>query len=455
MTGDVVETRLPRLRWELLTGGHALLHEDGFRQLWLGRLLSHTGLNMVLYTLLVLAVGDSGSGSSIKSALFITAYILPTATLGTISGVLVDRLPKNLVLAAVNVARLALMFLLIVSNPSLGTIYGVALLIAITSQFATPAEAAALPQLVRSNQLTSANSISNLGGLVSQIVGFAVLPALFLNTVGERPLFFVAGVLFGAGALVFLSIHHLGSRQIDIDSTIDAVQQVRKQFAQAWDTLNRDLVAYMAVIIVVLASTASLVAVTLMPRFVTGPLGMEVQNAIYVFAPAAVGVLAGLRLVQWLDRRLAAGWLLGWGFAMLAGSLFALGLIRPLGSWLEAMNAFGMFDPGPFGDTSARIILTAIFSSAAAFSFSVLGVASRSIVQQRMPMELQGRIFAAQNVLINLASIPPILLAGLLAEVFTVEAVLFLFVIIMVGAAGWAFARAAARPGPLVDAEAS
>ena len=454
MTGDLAETRLPRLRWDLVTGGHALLHEDGFRQLWLGRLLSHTGLNMVLYTLLVLAVGDSGSGSSIKSALFITAYILPTATLGTISGVLVDRLPKNLVLAAVNVGRLALMFLLLVSHPSLGTIYGVALLIAITSQFATPAEAAALPQLVRSNQLTSANSISNLGGLVSQLVGFAVLPALFLNTVGERPLFFVAGVLFGAGALVFLSIHHLGSRQIDIDSTIDAVQQVRKQFAQAWDTLNRDLVAYMAVIIVVLASTASLVAVTLMPRFVTGPLGMEMQNAIYVFVPAALGVLAGLRLVQWLSRRLAAGWLLGSGFAMLAGSLFALGLIRPLGSWLEGMNAFGMFDPGPFGDTSARIVLTAIFSSAAAFSFSVLGVASRSIVQRRMQVELQGRIFAAQNVLINLASIPPILLAGLLAEVFSVEIVLFLFVIIMVGAAGWAFARAAARPGSLVDAEA-
>jgi MFS family permease len=451
VTGDVVETRTPRLRWELVTGGHALLREDGFRQLWLGRLLSHTGLNMVLYTLLVLAVGDSASGSSIKSALFITAYILPTATLGTISGVLVDRLPKNLVLAAVNVGRLSLMFLLIVSDASLWTIYGIALLMAITSQFATPAEAAALPQLVPSKQLTSANSISNLGGLISQIVGFAVLPALFLNTVGERPLFFVAGALFGVSALVFLSIHHLGSRQIDIDSTIEAVQEVRKQFAQAWDTLNRDVVAYMAVVIVVLASTASLVAVTLMPRFATGPLDIPVQNAIYVFLPAALGVLAGLRLVQWLDRRLAAGWLMGLGFGMLAGSLFALAFVRPLGSLLEAVIPFASFDT----ETTARIVVTVIFSCGAAFAFSVLGVASRSIVQQRMPLELQGRIFAAQNVLINLASIPPILLAGLLAEVFGVEIVLFLFVLIMVVAAGWAYARAATRESVRVHAEAS
>src|SRR3970282_1595842 len=92
-----------RWRWETLAGG-AILHEDAFRRLWLGRLCSHTALHAVLYTFLVLAVG-SGDSSSIKSALFISAYLLPTATLGTISGVLVDRLPKSSVLAAVHVAR--------------------------------------------------------------------------------------------------------------------------------------------------------------------------------------------------------------------------------------------------------------------------------------------------------------------------------------------------------------
>ncbi len=452
---DIAETPLPRSRWEVLTGGHGLLQEDGFRQLWVGRLLSHTGLNALLYSLLVLAVGNSTSGSSIKSALFITAYILPTATFGTVSGVIVDRLPKNLVLAAVNVARLGLMFVLLVSDTSLWTIYGVALLIAITSQFAAPAEAAAMPQLVPADRLTSANSISNLGGLVSQVVGFAVLPPLFLNTVGPRPLFFISGVLFGAGALVFLSIRDLGSRRIDIDSTVDAVQEVRKQFAQAWDTLNRDLVAYMSVIIFVLASTASLVAVTLMPRFVSNVLDIRVQNGIFVFMPAALGVLAGLRLVQWLDRRLSPAWLVGGGFVLLAASLLLLTFVRPMAASLESMNLFGVFDPGPFGDTSARIVVTVVFSVGAAFSYSVVGVASRSMVQQRMPMELQGRIFAAQNVLINLASIPPILLAGLLAELAGVEVVLFLFVIIMTGAGGWAYARAASRPRPKADVTAS
>ncbi len=46
-----------RFRWQTITGSTALLQEHDFRRLWLGRLLSHTALNAVLYTLLVLAVG--------------------------------------------------------------------------------------------------------------------------------------------------------------------------------------------------------------------------------------------------------------------------------------------------------------------------------------------------------------------------------------------------------------
>ena len=447
MAGDVAEPRVRRWRWETLTGGTAILQEDDFRRLWFGRVLSHTGLNAVLYTLLVLAVGD-GAGASIKSALFITAYLVPTAILATISGVLVDRLPKNQVLSAVNIGRLGLMLILLMSDTSLWIIYIIALLLAITSQFSAPAEAAALPQVVRSDQLTSANSVGNLGGLLSQVVGFAVLPPIFLNLgfVGPKPLFLIAAVLFGGAAVIFLSIRRLGAREIDIDRIVDAVREVRKQFAQAWDTLSRDMGAYMSVIIVVLASTASLVGITLMPRFTQDALGIPVRNAVFVFLPAALGVLAGLRLVQWLERRIPKGWLVGTGFGVFAASFVCLALTRPFGAILEDMNLLGLFDPGPFGDTSARIVVTVAFSTLAAFSFSVVGVSSRSLLNQRLPLEIQGRVFAAQHVLTNLASIPPILLAGLLAVVFGVAWVMVLTIIILVGVAAWTAARAAARP---------
>ncbi len=451
-TGDVAERR--GRSWERVTGSMAILQEDGFRHLWLGRLLSHTGINATLYTLLVLAVGD-GAGASIKSALFITAYLLPTAALATVSGVLVDRLPKNVVLAGLNVGRMGFMLILLMADTNIWTVYAIALLLAIASQFAAPAEAAALPQVVRPDQLTTANSTSTLGGLISQVVGFAVLAPLFLNLsiVGTKPLFFIAAVLFGLAAFFFLGIRQLGERKIDLDSTVDAVREVRRQFAEAWETLSGNLGAYMSVIIFVLSSTTSLVGVTLMPRFVEGTLGIPVRNAIFVFLPAGLGILAGLRLVQWLEHRLPRGVLVGGGFALLMAAFACLALTRPFGALLEDINPLGLFAPGPFGDTSARIVVTVVFSTLAAFAFSVVGVTSRSLVNDRMPLEIQGRVFAAQFVLTNLASIPPILLTGLLAAAFGVEPVLLVFVVVMVAVAGWTGARAAARPRSLHDAQ--
>ncbi|MEX0786396.1 MAG: MFS transporter [Dehalococcoidia bacterium] len=450
-TEDVAQPPPRRWRWESLTGGGSLLQEDAYRRLWTGRVLSHTALNAVLYTLLVLAVGQGG-GSSIKSALFITAYLLPTATLGTVSGVIVDRLPKNLVLTAVNLARAALMLLLLMSNTELWTVYAIALLLAITSQFGSPAEGAALPRVVRSDQLTVANSANNFGGLVSQIVGFAVLPPFFLNTIGARPLFLVCALLFGGAAIAFLGIHTLGGRKVELEDLVDSVSDIRKRFAEGWEVLSGDLPSYMSVMIVVLASTASLVAITLMPLFMQDTLDIPVRNAIFVFLPAAIGIVAGLRLVQFLEHWLAKQWLVGAGFVLLMLSFIGLGLTEAFATALEGTNPFGFFDPGPFGETSARIVSTIIFSTAAAFSFAVVGVASRSLVNERMPLEIQGRVFAAQAVLSNIASIPPILLAGLFSEVFGVVPVMFLTVFILTGAAGWTLARALSRPEPIEHA---
>ena len=454
MTNQAAEVKPRRWRWESLTGGGVLFQEDGFRRLWLGRVLSHTALNTVLFTLLVLAVGE-GSGASIKSALFITAYLLPTATLGTISGVLVDRLPKNFVLTVVNLIRAGLMLVLLMVGDGLLAVYSVALLLAITSQFASPAESAAVPQVVRTDQLTMANSTNNFGGLLSQVIGFAVLPALFLNTVGPRPLFLIAAIMFGASAVFFLLIRSLRTGPISMANTTSAVRNMRTQFAAAWERLSEDTAAYMSVIIMVLASTASLVAVTLMPRFAEDTLGIPVQHAVFVFLPAAIGIVIGLRLVQLLERWMSKAWLVGGAFVLLVVSFGCLALTVPFADVLEDLNPFGAFEPGPFGDTTARIVVTIIFSAMAAFSISIIGVASRSLVNERLPLEVQGRVFAAQVVLTNLASIPPILLAGFLSEVFGAAAMMFITMVMLVAAAGWSLARAMSRPQPLDNAETS
>src|SRR4029079_1671832 len=159
-------------------------------------LLSHTPVNSVVYTMLLLVV--DATGKSFASSLFVVAYIAPTALLGTVSGVYADRLPKGLVLAATNALRAALCVLLAVSTDNVLIIYVIAVLFAVGSQFSGPAEGAALPAIVEPADLTAANSLNNLGSLISQIAGLMILPAVFLKTVGAAPLFIICAGMFAA-----------------------------------------------------------------------------------------------------------------------------------------------------------------------------------------------------------------------------------------------------------------
>jgi Na+/melibiose symporter-like transporter len=133
----MAETRTAMVRLSALVGERTLFENEAYRRLWLAKLLSHIPVNAVVYTMLILVV--EATGKSFFSSLFVVAYIAPTALLGTISGVLVDRAPKALVLAGTNAVRAGLCVLLALSADNVFVIYVIAVLFAVGSQFAGPA----------------------------------------------------------------------------------------------------------------------------------------------------------------------------------------------------------------------------------------------------------------------------------------------------------------------------
>ncbi|MBF6599869.1 MAG: MFS transporter [Dehalococcoidia bacterium] len=416
----MADTRTAMMRLSALVGERALFENEGYRRLWLARLLSATPVNAIVYTMLILVVNETGK--SFFSSLFVAAYIAPTALLGTVSGVLVDRMPKGVVLAGSNLARAALCVLLAISTGNVLTIYIIAVLFAVASQLSGPAESSALPAIVDARDLTAANSLNNLGGLISQVGGLMILPAVFLKTVGPEALAVLCAALFLIAAFEFLLVPGLGGAVGQIPISID---DARERFAEAWERLAADSVSYIAVVMVVLASTTSLVVVTLLPRYSTSVLGVNSENAIFLVTPAAAGIWLALRFVRRVAGRYAPSKTIGLSFAALVGGVMLLAFIRPLGAMLSGANPLGLFDPGPFGETSARIVITGFVAAGLAFAYTFLNIVGRSVVNERIPREMQGRVFAAQTVLTNLASIPPILLAGLLADALSVTVVFF------------------------------
>jgi len=438
----------PRIDLWALAGGKALLQEQGFRRLWLTRLLAQTGQNVLVYSLLVIVVGKTGSG--IHTGLFVLAFVIPSATLGPLSGVLVDRVSRGWMLVLMNGLRVILCLGLVASDQSVWAIYGFALLLAASMQFVGPAESAALPQVVAKDELTEANSLFNVGSLVGQAIGMAVLAPLFLKTVGPDPLFLLTAGLFGAASIVIATVPGLSApAPAKRRSLSDATAGVRAQFARAWVVLRKDGQAYMAVIMHVVGSASLLVGVTVLPRFADKVLNVSAENLIFVFSPAAIGLFVGLRSVGWLARAIGKGRTTALGFALLVFSLLCFGLVSNLGGFLADRNPLALFDPGPLDDRGGRILVTMGIAAVAGLAYSFLGVASRSVVNERIPVEMQGRVFAAQTVLSNLASIIPLLLAGALADWFGVRPVLITVAVVMSLFVLWTALRARVAPSPV------
>ncbi len=296
------------------------------------------------------------------------------------------------------------------------------------------------------NQLTTANSLINLGGLLAEALGIVGLAALMLKTVGSYPLFAVLAGLFGAAAFLAASIRGLTERATGKQLQRAVRSGVRLQFAQAWQTLRRDPQSYLALIVSVVGATTLLIGITVLPRYAKQELGVAPDNIVFIFAPGAIGIFLGLRLVNALSRVIGKGWALALGFAFFVVSLLVFGLVVNEADTLRSWNPLGIAHPGPLNNTGARIAVTMVAAILAGFGSSLLNVASRAIINERIPLEMQGRVFAAQNVLINVASVAPLLVAGAFAEVVGVRPVLIGTAVTITLLVGWAVMRARSVP---------
>jgi len=421
-----------------MAGRSALLQDLGFRHYWISRALSATAYNAMLYGSLILVVRETGS--SIHTSLLILALILPSATLASVSGVVTDRLPRGLILFIGHALRALLAVAFVASGGSVWVIYGIALGFGIVGQFSGPVESALLPHIVPRERLTAANSMFNLGGAVGQAVGVLILAPLFLKTVGADSLFTVIAMLYVVAAGLLLTVPHLGFRELSEaqrQSSHASFRGVRAEFAEGWQTLRRDRTAYMGMILLVLGSTSLLVTASLAPRFADQVLGVSTENAVYVFAPSVVGVVVGLRVVDWLTHQVSKSSVVTAGFILVVLSMVAMAMVPQSARLLENQNPLGLFSPGPFGTTAARVMVTLVFAGMVGFAYSVVNVAGRSLLNERVPLPMQGRVFAAQTVLSNLASIVPLLLAGALADWLGVSPVLIAVAVAVLVVALW------------------
>jgi hypothetical protein len=216
---------------------------------------------------------------------------------------------------------------------------------------------------------------------------------------------------------------------------------IRREFAEGWLRVSRDSTAFLGLVLLVVTSTSTLVIATLLPKFSTNVLGVAPENIVFVLAPVVIGVFLGLRSVEFIADRSNKLITISVAFVFMAGSLIALGFVAQGAEVVRSADPVGLFNDEIAGDRGARILATILLANVYCFSLTVVMTMGRALLNERIPLRMQGRVFAAQAVLANLTAILPVLVAGVLADMVGVAPVLVGAGVLALLAALWSEAR--------------
>ena len=138
-----------------------LLKNKNFLQIWLAQLFSQLAANLLNFALIIRVFDLSANTSyaNISVSLLILAFGVPSIIFAVLAGAYVDHLDRRKVLVVTNIVRAVLVLFFLLFEANLVFVYVMVFVISILSQFFTPAESAALPRLVKKNQLVAANSL--------------------------------------------------------------------------------------------------------------------------------------------------------------------------------------------------------------------------------------------------------------------------------------------------------
>jgi MFS family permease len=348
-----------------------------FRRLWYGQVISQFGDWFDAIALYALLWRLTGSGQVVGALL--VAQFLPATVVGLWAGVIIDRLPRRVVLIAADVGRALVVALLLFVHDGhqIWLVYAVTVLKVMLTAFFEPARTAIIPNVAVPEELLAANGISGTTWSAMLAIG-AGLGGLVAGTLGAPTAFIIDSASFLISAVLIASVpihesHHAGRPTVSHRSDLRA----------GWRFLlsQRDIALYALSKALWHVGGGVMLLLTIVARQVF-PLGSDGALSIGLFY-AARGIGAGLGplLAQRLGR---------------ASMQFLRRTIGPA----FFLSAVGY---AIFGSTSS-LLLAACAVVCAHIGASIQWVSSTTLLQLRVPNQFQGRVFGAELALLTLTS---------------------------------------------------
>ena len=213
-------------------------HNRNFRRLWLAQIVSELGdwfYTLAIYSLLLQLTGRASS-----VALALVLQVLPQTFIGPAAGVVNDRVRRKRVMIAADLARMVIVFamLLVRSRSMVWFVYPLLLLETLMAAFFEPARTSVVPNITAREDVLVANTLSSATWSVNLLVG-ASIAGVVAALLGRDAVFVINALSFLVSALLIRSMSfeephaeaaaplHIRDA-IDLSPVLEGMRYVRK-----------------------------------------------------------------------------------------------------------------------------------------------------------------------------------------------------------------------------------
>ena len=367
-----------------------LSDRPGFRNLWLALTLSYTGSGAALTALILYAQRSQGTGLAVAGIL--VAITVPRL-LGPIAGTIADRTDLRRLMIGCDLGQTAL-YAVLALLPPFGAIVALAATATLLTTVYAPARTALLPALVERRELLIANSL--IGSAFNmQIAAGPLLGGLLFAAGGASLALWVNAATFAVSAALTSRVPRVPRTEGEPQAAPSGVLgSTREGFAYAMENpLTRIVILTLLFGLIFLAMDN--VALVFLVRGT-----LEGGAVAFGFASAAFGV----------------------GMVVGALTLFGQRRFSPVSLYLGglAMTGVGTLLTG----VAPAIGFVVPFQGLAGAGNGIDNVANETLLQQRVPRPMLGRVFGLTNTAANAGAGIAAVLAGVLLDLTSPRTVL-------------------------------
>lgn len=399
----------------------------GFRFLWFNQILVQLAYNTLNFALLIWVFKLVDSSFAVAGLML--AVSLPAVIFGLFAGVFVDLMDRRKIIILIDIL-LALSFLFFIFiKQSYPLILLNAFFVNSLAQFFMPSESSAIPLLVSRKQLIIANSLFSLTLYGAFMIGFS-LGGPILNHLGINAIFYLGAAALLLAFILAQTLPTLKTSRVKHSLagilTLDFLRKILRLTADegrvTFDFIRGRLPVATAILI--LSSVQGVIGMiaVMAPAYLEKVLRIHAADSSYFLAlPLGTGMIGGAFLIGRLFHNIPRRSIVV--PAVLVGGLIfvAAGVAPYVAQFLNSTELpASLTRPRFFFRAPSLSSFFGLLAFLGGFALVSIIVPSQTVLQTHATKQNRGKIFAVLGVVMTSFSIIPILLSGVLSDLFGV-----------------------------------